>query len=36
MTKGQDITDLFEVHHLNLDKASSILPKYFFKVSRKP
>jgi cytochrome b involved in lipid metabolism len=32
LTKGLDITDLFEVHHLNLDKASAILPKYYVKV----
>jgi cytochrome b involved in lipid metabolism len=32
LTKGLDITDLFEVHHLNLDKASALLPKYYVKV----
>ncbi len=32
LTKGLDITDLFEVHHLNFDKASAVLPKYYVKV----
>lgn len=31
LTKGLDITDLFEVHHLNIEKASAILPKYYVK-----
>jgi cytochrome b involved in lipid metabolism len=33
LTKGLDITDLFEVHHLNIDKATAILPKYYVQVS---
>jgi hypothetical protein len=32
MTRGLDITDLFEAHHLNMEKASALLPKYYIKV----
>jgi hypothetical protein len=33
MTRGLDITDLFEVHHLNIDKASAVLPKFYVEAS---
>ncbi len=33
LTRGLDITDLFEVHHLNIDKATAILPKYYIQAS---
>jgi cytochrome b involved in lipid metabolism len=29
MTKGQDITDLFIIHHLNESKAREVLKKYY-------
>ena len=32
LTRGMDITDLFEVHHLNVDKACAVLPKFYVKV----
>jgi cytochrome b involved in lipid metabolism len=33
LTRGLDITDLFEVHHVNIEKATAILPKYYVQVS---
>ena len=31
MTKGQDITEAFEVHHLNILKAEKVLKRYYVK-----
>ncbi|XP_026496803.2 cytochrome b5-related protein-like [Vanessa tameamea] len=35
-TKGTDITEAFETHHINSGVAEALLPKYFIKKASKP
>jgi len=35
MTKGQDITELFYTHHINLEKCQTSLKKYFYSKAEK-
>ncbi|XP_052740652.1 cytochrome b5-related protein isoform X2 [Bicyclus anynana] len=35
-TKGTDITEAFETHHINTDTVEALLPKYFIKKAETP
>lgn len=36
LTKGTDITEAFEVHHINADKVETLLPTFFVRQAAKP
>lgn len=36
LTKGQDITEAFNIHHLNMEKVKPLLEKYRVKDTTRP